>query len=642
MKKVLFLSLGTGPIVDNDSNKSRMDMIEDAIKTQKFAYRKTTYLLNEKKIDSEFVAGPLAMLDKPDFIYVLGTVKSCWTSFYTKYANEIRREDVYSLDEIEFKGGITDDFDYINNAEEIINDIYTRSINKKLVGDEISADFRIKVVLLRYGIDNEQLEQNYTILSNVWKDFDIKEQYSVSFDITHSFRSMPIYNLTLIDYKKMVAGYNITIDHVYYGNIDVKRELEYAPIVDMVDLIRVMDLSKAIAEFKNVGYSMSLLVQVPNSQKELKQNLEDFYWAVQINDIMMISKSVYNIFKMPDYSTDNRYTDLVSMVKKAFLDILGEKTIEDVDIRNPYKVWKLGFEIAQWHYKKNRYSDAALAGFEALNSFIVPFYIEDDKRCNPQSIKLEECSDYDNRQKAYNQLKNRKKICEISGMENLVILAEKIRNDRNQIAHFSLDEDIRTSVNDIKLDLEKYFDVLTIISEWTQEQLEEFRKKYKIRSESKKQTDEVEIMDKNLAILICENMEDANVNDKISELKKAYIVKGVGKEVLDELRIKNSTNTFWTSNALTLSKYLLKEMEIDPKTKVIISFKDTEKAFFYAMILGSQGMYNVAYIKNKKEIAVPMSRNKYDMRIIIKPLGGIETTCGENAAKLADYPLIVL
>ena len=82
----------------------------------------------------------------------------------------------------------------------------------------------LKPVLLRYGISDEQLWENYEFLSRAWQGLDKNETYDVSFDITHSFRSLPIYNLSLLDYQRQIADYKISISHVYYGNAEISRE----------------------------------------------------------------------------------------------------------------------------------------------------------------------------------------------------------------------------------------------------------------------------------------------------------------------------------------------------------------------------------------------------------------------------------
>ena len=54
--------------------------------------------------------------------------------------------------------------------------------------------------LTKYGINEKQLKENYAIIKGIENKLKRNVKYEVAFDITHSFRSLPIYNLIVFNY----------------------------------------------------------------------------------------------------------------------------------------------------------------------------------------------------------------------------------------------------------------------------------------------------------------------------------------------------------------------------------------------------------------------------------------------------------
>ena len=259
MKKVLILTLGGGRdsrlVVGDDfqslSRQEKKQLVEKRLNDNiEYRYSAFNYCFSnsdEKGTESEFVAEALISKELPNIVFMLGTIRSSWIDFYRKYSSaetSQKAEDICDLFEATEmpRNDCLMDNAYLINRSERIEEVFNRSFKSTLFA-KCPEDVVIKPVLLHYGINDEQLGENYKILSNVWQKLDPQELYEVAFDITHSFRSLPIYNLSLLDYLRQVADLNIDIDHVYYGNIEVSRELGYAPIVDLADLVKVMELS---------------------------------------------------------------------------------------------------------------------------------------------------------------------------------------------------------------------------------------------------------------------------------------------------------------------------------------------------------------------------------------------------------------
>src|SRR5574344_1597860 len=85
------------------------------------------------------------------------------------------------------------------------------------------------------GINETEMWIIFTILFDALKDED--ELY---FDLTHSFRYLPMLLLVLGNYAKFLK--EITVKHISYGNYEARnKENNEAPIVDLLSLSQLQD-----------------------------------------------------------------------------------------------------------------------------------------------------------------------------------------------------------------------------------------------------------------------------------------------------------------------------------------------------------------------------------------------------------------
>lgn len=114
----------------------------------------------------------------------------------------------------------------------------------------------------------------------IWKIFQIifetlEDNDSVVFDITHSFRSLPMLGITLLQYAKFIK--NINVEGIYYGafeNLGVAYEIEekypnpesrIAPILDLTSFSALQDWSQYGSQFVNTGNVSGLKKMVSDS-----------------------------------------------------------------------------------------------------------------------------------------------------------------------------------------------------------------------------------------------------------------------------------------------------------------------------------------------------------------------------------------
>lgn len=498
-EKVLLLTLGTGamlkdkdgePKVEDLSYEERLKRIRGMIRKKEFNYYKTIYQLPDKTImeeKTEFVAERLAELIHPDRVMIIGTVRSCWTLFYTKFALGQVREDVFSrtIEELyEIEGKVDNDKNYIYGIEtgqeelkklsEKITGIYNRDLNNIFPN--------IKVVLIRYGIDHEEIDDNYKILTEIWEDIDPKKRYELSIDITHSFRSLPIYNLVIMDYYRLVGSLDITLKHVYYGNMDASYEYivdgqKISPIVDLESILHIQELTRGVSEFKNTGSVKLLLDTISDS--DLKQTLKQFDVATQTNNPNGIVDSIADMLKI---KAEKKEKDDQTLLIKMFQKVLKDDLLEGADIEEyrgkrltPQNFADFQFKLTRWYRSQNRYGLMSVMMLETARSYLVIPWLE--KKKNGEELTVEDVKDKDKRENSIAYLDNlgERNTSEIEEfLKSFTKDYHECREIRNTFSHCRY-EDVREQSEDVKK-LNQFFEKLTELRK--QIGTDEFRKVY--------------------------------------------------------------------------------------------------------------------------------------------------------------------
>lgn len=367
-KKVLILTLGTGRRLPNGAPAG---------------YVKTSYQFEGagEAVESAYVAEPLVSDFRPDLIFIIGTVKSAWLEFYQYFTVGKTEEEELLFCELDPVSGRNVSGEELRKAAEAINGIFAGGLDR----EPFSREVRTRVILTRYGMDNEELLENYQLLSSIKDWLEPDTDYEIAFDITHSFRSLPIYNLIILNYLSVISSTNLDITHIYYGNLDVRGENGgIAPILDLHDLISVMHLTSGVSEFKNTGNCRTLLEQIPETESELREALENFDWATQVNSFDKVQKSLMELLMITERETtgSSRYTDLNHMInavlRQKFLNLESDER-KASEVLAKMSMADRRLMTAKWYLNQNRYGQAAATAYEALKSYLVPVYLKKAK-----------------------------------------------------------------------------------------------------------------------------------------------------------------------------------------------------------------------------------------------------------------------
>ena len=151
-------------------------------------YKLTSYSYNGKIIaqDTEYVSFPLIELFDPDEIFILGTIQSDWYGLFHRISENKDDEELRIL-EMQENEGINTPKERLKELQKELTDIFMRSVSRSPYQGKT-----LHIILTRYGINQNELEDNYVILSEIEQSLSNKYTYEVAMDITHSFRSLPI------------------------------------------------------------------------------------------------------------------------------------------------------------------------------------------------------------------------------------------------------------------------------------------------------------------------------------------------------------------------------------------------------------------------------------------------------------------
>jgi CRISPR-associated Csx2 family protein len=655
-KKVLILTLGTGSVFGKEgkdyaskSFEEKEQRIREMIESDEYPYEKTEYIIENaktngyKSLSSEYVAEIQIEEFQPDMVIIIGTVKSCWSMFYRKFTQNSPNksiDDVMTLFSIEQDSqyGINTDEEKLKELESKIQDIY----NGKLAF-RTDRKIDIKVCLIRYGINNAELMENYRYISGIERYLEKGVEYEVAFDITHSFRSLPVYNLVILNYLQQVSQYDIKISHIFYGNFDVKRENgNKAPLVDLADIGEVLNLTNAVSEFKNTGNAKSLINILPDSEKELRDALENFDIATQLNgryDVFRALKELSKVLKSGSEKRD-RYVDAKKMIK----DVLSESKLLDIDIvvecdgngKEQLKCDDWGnaqLILAKWYQRQNRYGIAVATASEALRSMLVPFYLEkwgkDGIGCEDENVR--KCSI-----QRLGNIKNNKDNWIKSPITDLLVKIEefraaKIKKIRDTFAHNLLgkkDEDRNDAGLVSKQTVDEFISLLSNLQWYICDDRREFKRIYCY--DVPKTQEASQVTGDKIRIFVSGNYDqiEAEVYNKLEKSNNSdYCVYKLPNELI-QIPNKSSKQAF-INEGHVLGEYIKRHFEDAENIQIIFDGEMTNKKWInYSMILYNMGFRYIfilykgnvtAVSKGLFDIDYDENPIKYDEKIMNDP-----------------------
>lgn len=397
-RRILLSFLGKGPM---DSKETRV-------------YKTAEYHLGQENLGHfPFVAAALKKHYQFDGVLLVGTVHSMWEEVYRWYAAD-RGMDID--DEVYFR--IATECEHADHSSPLaLTDI--TAIEQVLGGAS-------KAVLIRYGMDEDEVRENINIVLGLQQYLQNGDELIV--DITHSFRSLPIFIMNLLVYLQNVSRKQIKISHIHYGMLDVLGELGFAPIIDLKSMMEVSDWITGAYAFSEFGNAYKIAGLMDDEDKNVGNMLREFSELMNLNHLHGIQ------------SLSQR---LSSIKNTRYETLLPELTVTPIvnDFIQRFKVPAdrhalFQLKVARWQLDHRKYAQALLTCNEAIITHV----------CEQNKLVWD---DFDCRELAKDVLRwepKRPESAEIICSEELKIIYNRMKRKRNSTAHQLMTEDNAASI----------------------------------------------------------------------------------------------------------------------------------------------------------------------------------------------------
>lgn len=384
-RKILISFLGTGSL---EKKESRI-------------YKKANYHLGDNDLgEHTFVAAALEKHYGIDSTFLIGTVHSMWEEVYRWH-----REN---------KSLPFDDDVYLEIAEgcEKANHLSDLSIpHKEAVEESLGNDS--KVVLIKYGITEDEVRENINIILGLERF--LKSGDELIIDVTHSFRSHPLFMMNLLFYLQNVSKKKINISHIHYGMFEMSKELTFVPVLELKSIMEINNWITGAYSFSQFGnaYMISNLVEQEN--KSVSTILGDFSNMMNLNHLYAIRSAAQ---KLTGIKNTNYGTSLPSMIINPIVDDF----ISEFQPNKKIKDSLFQLKVARWQLDHRKYAQAFLTLSESIVSLV----------CEENKI---DTGDFDNREYAKAALGYQNADNSLKCDKQLKDLYKKIRKLRNATAH---------------------------------------------------------------------------------------------------------------------------------------------------------------------------------------------------------------
>lgn len=383
-RKVLISFLGTGPLA---SKKERI-------------YKTARYHIGETDLgEYSFVSAALEKHYNVDATILVGTVHSMWEEVYQWHKKD--------------KGQSLDDDVYLEIADYCEKANYQTDLSIPHQEDiETTLGTGSKVVLVKYGITEDEVKENINTILGIERFLNKKDELIV--DVTHSFRSLPIFITNLLVYLQNVSEKKITISHIHYGMLEMRDELGFAPIIDLKAVLGVNDWITGAYSFSQFGNAYMISELIAKENKSASTLLKEFSNLMNLNHLYAIKNVSQRLSSIKNASYNTLIPNLiVTPIVDEFIRRFR------IGVKEKDAVFQL--KVARWQLDHRKYAQAFLTLNEAIITHV----------CETNRI---DAQDYDCREAAKDRL-NGRRTDQLTCDQCLKTLYRQIKKLRNATAH---------------------------------------------------------------------------------------------------------------------------------------------------------------------------------------------------------------
>lgn len=417
--KVLIATLGLGR---KEGDRKNEDVVRE--------YEKTVYTINadsqeKNNYETPFIAAALATHLKVDRVFLVGTAKSMWEEVYRYFQSkaELEQDDDYWCDigEKASKSSSTTPLIQTKDLEKTNRaiDAYLRYICPEAAGGS-------QCIVIDYGLNEQELWKNFDIIMQIGDSLNHGDE--VYLDITHSFRSIPLFMYLMMDFiQTLNYEKEITLAGIYYGMLEAKKEFDNTtPVVDLSPLFKISLWVRGVYDFVNYGngYLIADLINDENVSPRIK-NTSELLNINYLTDLKREIDSLGHYLNKSEASSSHVFKYLMPHLE-SFI-----KRFKGINSNSEFQ-----FELAKWYFENKRYSTGYICLAESIITRIEEAYKDAGYRISISSRQREKI-------KALVNGKFKK-----SNRQSYRLLSEKyasISQIRNVIAHAGYIEDKNSS-----------------------------------------------------------------------------------------------------------------------------------------------------------------------------------------------------
>jgi CRISPR-associated Csx2 family protein len=349
MSKILIASVGTGTCNPD---------------TQEKKYAAAKYYLKDRAdfIESAYIYDALKHFCSIDKLILVGTCGSAW---HLLYAHLFETDSAVSPAQ-PYSDEYFHDLFETNERKDKPDIVEMRAALAPLKA--AMGDFCAEIVVLEYGMDQDEILKNFELLSAVSALIDDGDD--IYFDITHSFRSLAFYELLAVSYIKDALKKDVKIKFVSYGMFEFSRENDgFTPIADLSQLVNIMDWIKAAEEYKRYGtaYLLAELLEKKKEEtpgfriaKEERKALRKLGDTITGNDLLEFKGLIKICVRLAEASRNGKSSGISLEIRHIFDDLaarFGDKLNDDT---------LLYTELSKWHFEHKRYLVSAITLTECV------------------------------------------------------------------------------------------------------------------------------------------------------------------------------------------------------------------------------------------------------------------------------------
>ncbi|MBF1473397.1 TIGR02221 family CRISPR-associated protein [Prevotella pallens] len=322
-------------------------------------------------------------------------------------------------------------------------------------------EYRLKSLKLPIQIEMTEISEGFSE-EEIWSIFNsvygkLQEEDEIYFDVTHSFRSIPLFSTILFNYAHYLKRTNLV--GVYYGAFEklgpaymvrhIPVEERIAPIIDLTSIVRLQELTSAANNLHQYGKMSTLsdLISVVEGKGKVKQDVNCIKKKMKEFDLA-ISTCKLDVIK--DGKLIGELQERIKAVKEiptlsqAHRELIA-KVENEINVFKPIDTYENVETAVDWARKygmiQQAYTLAEELTISKVKDFLLPKYeilrTEDNKMCR---VFISALLSLDIKREEY---KNEKKDlkCLFYELLSLEIIKElrpyymELANNRNIINH---------------------------------------------------------------------------------------------------------------------------------------------------------------------------------------------------------------